>query len=90
MTTKTIKRIHVNQHNIKANGKDCITTPTGGLPVFTVKNRGKTYIGHKVNIDGISELIYEPQKPLECGAKVWIQTKSKVIIHGTHGPLELI
>jgi hypothetical protein len=76
LTNKTIKRIHVNQHNIKANAK----AGNQDLPVFTVKNRGKTFVGTEIFIHGSSKLVYSPKKPLDCGAKVWIETTDKVNI----------
>jgi hypothetical protein len=67
-------RIHVNQHVIKRNAK------TGeNEPVITVKRgRSNTY-AHAVEILGPSTVIYSPDKPLSCGAKVWIETESEVI-----------
>lgn len=68
---KTI--IHVNQHVIKANKK------TGANdPVLTVKTYKTTKYAHKVTIDGPSQLVYSPNKPLSCGAHVWIETMSNV------------
>jgi hypothetical protein len=29
---------------------------------------------------GPSEVIYSPDKPLSCGAKVWVETHSEVLI----------
>lgn len=70
---KTI--IHVNQHVIKANGK------TGERnPVLTVKQGKKNTYAHSVVINGPSSVIYSPDKPLSCGAKVWISTESDVEI----------
>ena len=74
----TIKRIHVNQYNIKANAKAGENDPI--LPVFTVKNRGKTIVGFKVDVEGPSQLVYKPNDPLSCGAKCWIETTSPVIM----------
>lgn len=68
---KTI--IHVNQHVVKANTKNGSRDP-----VLTVK-RGKTNTyAHEVVIDGPSKVIYRPDKPLSCGARVWIETMSDV------------
>lgn len=68
---KTI--IHVNQHVIKANRK------TGRQdPVLTVKTYKATRYGHTVQIKGPSEIVYSPDKPLSCGAHVWIQTQAPV------------
>lgn len=68
---KTI--IHVNQHAIKRNAK------TGGNePVLTVKTYKSNTYAHSVHIDGPSTIIYSPDKPLSCGARVWIETTSPV------------
>lgn len=73
---KTI--IHVNQHVIRRNAK------TGGNePVLTVKNYKTNTYAHIVHIDGPSNVIYSPDKPLSCGAKVWIETTSPVTIKET-------
>lgn len=70
---KTI--IHVNQHEIKANLKNGTDNP-----VLTVKTYKSNTYAHEVEITGPSKVIYSPGKPLSCGAKVWIETESKVTI----------
>ena len=68
---KTI--IHVNQHVIKKNRK------TGAIdPVLTCKTYKSNTYAHEVIIDGPSRIVYRPNKPLSCGAHVWIETESKV------------
>ena len=67
-----IKRIHVNQHNIRANAKGA------DLPIFTVKTYKENRKGNRVVIQGDSELVYSPDKPLSCGAKVWIETTANI------------
>ena len=70
---KTI--VHVNQHVIKANAK------TGDRdPVLTVKTYKSNDYAHEVLIDGPCKIVYSPDKPLSCGAKVWIETESGVQI----------
>ena len=70
---KTI--IHVNQHVIKLNLK------TGDRqPVLTVKTYKSNNYAHEVRIDGPSRIVYSPDKPLSCGARVWIETDSPVTI----------
>ena len=72
-----LKRIHVNMHIIRRNHK------TGGRePVLTVKTSKSNDYAHEVIIDGPSKVVYSPDKPLSCGAKVWIETKSDVGING--------
>lgn len=72
------KRIHVNQHNIRANKKD-----GGDRPVLTVKTYKSNTYGHEVEILGPSKLVYSPEKPLSCGARVWIETEADVLIDKT-------
>jgi|TARA_B100001094_G_C18101795_1_gene756177 hypothetical protein len=68
---KTI--IHVNQHKIKSNSK------TGSKnPVLTVKTYKSNTYTNRVEIDGPCTVVYSPDKPLSCGAKVWIETQEKV------------
>ena len=73
------KRIHVNQHNIKANRKD-----GGTRPVITVKTYNKNHKCNEVNIHGPSKVIYSPDKPLKCGARVWIETDALVDLDCKH------
>ena len=68
---KTI--IHVNQHVIKSNRKNGTNDP-----VLTVKTYKSNNYAHEVIINGPSKVIYRPDKPLSCGAHVWIETESKV------------
>ena len=72
-----IKRVHVNQHNIKHNAK---ADPEDWLPVFTVKTSSKNYRAVEVDLCGASSTVYRPHKPLSCGAKVWIETTAKVVV----------
>ena len=69
-----VKRIHVNQHMIRANTKD-----DEDRPIFTCKAGKDNYRGHEIQIHGPSVLVY-PEKPLGCGARVWIETLSPVSI----------
>jgi|TARA_B100000795_G_scaffold231986_1_gene190075 hypothetical protein len=67
-------KIHINQHIIKSNGK------TGDNdPVITVKTYKENRYAHEVIINGPSRLVYSPDKPLSCGAKVWIETDSEFV-----------
>lgn len=68
------KKIHINQHNIKANKKNGTD-----LPVITIKtSRDNTY-AHEIAIQGPSTVVYRPDKPLSCGARVWVETYSKIV-----------
>tara|TARA_R110002110_G_C13219960_1_gene697252 strand:- start:21 stop:260 length:240 start_codon:yes stop_codon:yes gene_type:complete len=73
---KTI--IHVNQHVIKSNRKK------GELePVLTCKTYKANTYAHEAIIrdaDGneVARVVYRPDKPLSCGAHVWIETRLDV------------
>jgi hypothetical protein len=73
MTTK--KRIHVNMHKVRANKKNGTNDP-----VIAVKTSKENIYGFDVTILGESRVVYSPDKPLSCGARVWIETNSEVII----------
>ena len=72
-----IARIHVNQHVIKANAKNGENNP-----IFTVKQGGNNTYAHNVKVKGEMELVYSPDKPLSCGAKVWIETRGDIELDG--------
>ena len=65
-------RIHVNQHNVRANTKGA------NLPVLTVKTYKDNTTCNEVIIHGPSRVVYSPDKPLSCGARVWIETQAEV------------
>jgi hypothetical protein len=70
---KTI--VHVNQHVIKSNRKDGVLDP-----VLTVKTYKSNNYAHEVVIHGPSKVVYSPEKPLSCGAHVWMETEAEVEI----------
>ena len=63
-------KVHINQHRIRSNAK------TGDRePVITVKTYKSNEYATSVRINGPSEVVYSPDKPLSCGAKVWIEAE---------------
>ena len=75
---KTI--IHVNQHIIKSNRKKAEAEP-----VLTCKTYKSNEYAHEAIIrdaDGneVARVVYRPDKPLSCGAHVWIETQLAVEI----------
>jgi len=65
-------KIHINQHVIRANHKNNATDPC-----ITVKTYKSNEYCHQVQIEGPSRVIYSPEKPLSCGAYVWIEAQYK-------------
>jgi hypothetical protein len=55
--------------------------------VFTVKTYKENLKGERVVIKGDSELVYSPDKPLSCGAKVWIETEQMLTYFSVTGRL---
>jgi len=73
------KRIHINQHKIRSNKKH-----NTNEPVITVKTYKSNDYGHEVHILGDSAVRYCPNKPLSCGAKVWVETDAQVVVFNNH------
>lgn len=74
------RRIHVNQHIIRRNAK----TGEREAPL-TCKSYRDNIRAHQVEILGrdgevIATVIYSPDRPLACGARVWIETEAEVRI----------
>lgn len=76
---KTI--LHVNQHNIKANRKDGLDRPV--LTVKTYKSNDYAHEAEILDASGnvVATVVYRPDKPLSCGAHVWIETHNEVRLH---------
>lgn len=73
-------KIHINQKIIRSNAK-----MGKQEPVITCKTYKDNHYGHEVVIkdkqgDEVARVKYSPDKPLSCGAKVWIETECDVEI----------
>ena len=64
-------------HVIRSNKKNGTNDP-----VITVKTYKSNTYGHEVDILGNSQVVYSPDKPLSCGARVWIETDGEVLVDG--------
>lgn len=73
LTDKNLKRIHVNKHVIRQNLK-----AGEQAPPIRIKTSKQNIACHKVEILGPSRVVYSPEKPLSCGARLWIETRSEV------------
>jgi len=75
-----MKKIHVNQHNIRSN-----KTKGTQLPVITIKEGKSNTYCNEVEILGPSKIIYggdgcDAKPLLSCGARVVIQTDAEIKI----------
>lgn len=75
---KTI--IHVNQHIIKQNNKNNVNNPVITCKTYKSNNYAHEAIIYDDNGKEVAKVVYSPNKPLSCGAKIWIETKNKVEI----------
>ncbi len=64
---KTI--VHINKNNIQRNAKKSWEQRE---PVISIKGTKNTYV-HQLEIPAPCRVVYQPDKPLSCGAKVWIE-----------------
>ena len=74
------KIIHVNQHVIKSNFKN-----NENNPVLTCKTYKDNNYANEVLIfdkfgEEVAKIVYRPNNPLSCGAKVWIETQNEIKI----------
>lgn len=72
------KIIHVHQNKIRSNLKNGTKEP----PII-VRNYKEVKYGSEVELldaDGkvVARLLYSPEKPLSCGARVWLETNLEV------------
>jgi len=69
-------KVCVNSHKIKSNKKD-----KKNEPVLRVQRGSRIDYCHEFEIIGTCRVIYRPNNPLGCGAKVWVEIgpEAKVI-----------
>lgn len=69
-------RIAINRHVIRSN-----TLHGTNLPPITIYRGGRPIDrGHWVSIPGASWMLYCPNDPLKCGARVWLETAYAEVI----------
>ncbi|MEM8719233.1 MAG: DNA-binding protein [Cyanobacteria bacterium P01_G01_bin.39] len=73
-TWKTVRKlkktiVHINSNRIKQNIKK---SKTERKPAIAVRGKEKHYV-HELEIPVPCKIIYNPDKPLDCGARVWIE-----------------
>ena len=73
---KTI--IHVNQHVIKSNDKNNEEEPVLTCKTYKENRYAKEAIIYDKKGEEVARVVYRPDTPLSCGAKVWIETKNEV------------
>jgi hypothetical protein len=74
------KIIHINQHKIRSNNKK-----ENREPVITCKTYKSNDYANEVDVldkngNVVCTVVYRPDNPLSCGAKVWIETYNEINI----------
>ena len=72
-----MKIIHINRNILQQNAKH-----NRQEPVCRVEENGKVIYCMEVVINGPSRMVYSPEKPRKCGAKLWIETDADVELIG--------
>lgn len=71
--------VHVHQQRIRQN----IKLPIGlRKPPIIVKSKTGTTYHTTIDIKGPCKLVYSPDKPLRCGARLWIEVDPSVEVEG--------
>ena len=71
-------RIHVRRDLIAIDKRDGTNSRAVGVETTGMRKR----YGRSVSIKGPAKVIYSPGKPLNCGARAWIETFADVVVHG--------
>lgn len=73
-------KVHVNQHKIRGNLKHGRNDPPIAI---RGPGRGVRY-AYEVELVGAARVIYSPNKPLSCGARLWIEADDALIMGGVN------
>ena len=72
-----MKIIHINRNIIQRNAKHGTENP-----VCRVEENGKVVYCMELIIKGPSRMVYRPDAPRPCGAKLWIETEAELELIG--------
>ena len=74
------KIIHINQHVIRKNTKTGERNPVITCKTYNTNDYADRVIIKDKNGDEVATIVYSPDKPLSCGARVWIETRNEIEI----------
>ncbi len=74
------KIIHINQHVIRKNTKTGERNPVITCKTYNTNDYADRVIIKDKDGDEVATIVYSPDKPLSCGARVWIETKNEIEI----------
>ncbi len=62
-------RVYINRHVVAANQKSGARNP----PITILRRKAQREYALEVELIGTARVVYSPNKPLSCGARVWIE-----------------
>ena len=74
------KIIHINQHVIRKNTKTGERNPVITCKTYNTNDYADRVIIKDKDGDEVATIVYSPDKPLSCGARVWIETRNEIEI----------
>lgn len=74
--------IHINRSIIQRNAKNGTNYPVCRVERKDCQGNVTVLYGMEVDIKGPSRMVYRPDKPRRCGAKLWIETEADIEILG--------
>lgn len=69
------KIIHINRNILQQNEKH-----DERKPICRIQEGKFVRYAYEIIIHGDSKMVYNPDNPLKCGAKLWIETEAEVEI----------
>jgi len=82
MAKSNNKVIHINTHTLRNNTK----TGANDAPIIVRKYSRSSMqpiychgVDLKVNDTKIGRLVYQPDKPLDCGARIWLEIDGDIV-----------
>ena len=72
--------IHVNQHKIRSNLKNGTREPVITCISYKDNQYGHSVIIYDKHGEEACRVVYSPDKPLSCGARVYIVTENDVAV----------
>ena len=72
--------IHINQHIIRKNKKTGNRDPVITCKTYKSNQYAKNAIIYDKEGNEVARVVYNPDKPLSCGAVCWIEVQGKVVI----------
>ena len=65
---------------IKANRKNGVEDPVLTVKTYKDNRYAKTAVIYGKDGEEVARVVYQPEKPLSCGAHVWIETNNDVMV----------